>query len=201
MKPIFCIVGKSGTGKSTYLDALMKDNRIKNLGLKELKYHTTRTKRTPDEDTYYFSTYEDYSNIDKNDIIEERLYKKVDEEVVYYTTKSDINPDNCNGLICAASVDQMLSYYNKLDNIFIINIEVETKERLLRLINRCNNEIECYEVCRRTIEEETEYSRLFETNFGDNIINIDNSFELENSLYHNINEMIKFIESKFYRIN
>ena len=56
MKPIFCIVGKSGSGKSTYLDALMNDSRVKELYFKELKYHTTRSKRTPEEDAYYFTT-------------------------------------------------------------------------------------------------------------------------------------------------
>ena len=174
-KPIFCIVGKSGSGKSTYLDALIKDNDIKKANIKELKYHSTRSKRFPSEDTYFFTSYDDYLNTDKNDIIEKREYEKYDEKVAYYTTKSDLNRNDCSALICAASIDQALSYYNSLDNVYIINIYVNTKERLLRLINRCKTENDCYEVCRRTIEEDTEYNKLFEFEFGDNLINIDNS--------------------------
>ena len=204
MKPIFCIVGKSGAGKSTYLAYLMNDDRFKELNIKELKYHTTRSRRTPTEDSYYFTTMQEYNNIDKNNIIESRVYKKYDEEVVYYTTKSDLEVEDCNALICAASVDQLLSYYNKLDNVFIINIEVaETKERLLRLIYRCKNDTDCYEVCRRTLEEESEYSKLFNTDFGNNMITIynDNDSRLDFMICNNVSKIIQFITSKLNRIN
>lgn len=197
MIPIFCIVGKSGSGKSTYLDALMNDSRVKELYFKELKYHTTRSKRTPEEDAYYFTTMEEYEK-DIQNVVEARFYKKYDEEVVYYTTKDDLNPIGCNGLICAASVDQALAYYDNIPNVYIINIEVDTKERLLRLINRCKTEAECYEVCRRTIEEDSEYSKLFERDFGNtNMINIDNNY---NHIEDNISKIILFIKSKLYRI-
>ena len=69
MKPIFCIVGKSGASKSTYLDYIMKDDRFKELNIKELKYHTTRSRRTPTEDSYYFTTMQEYNNINKKKII------------------------------------------------------------------------------------------------------------------------------------
>lgn len=197
MIPIFCIVGKSGAGKSTYLDSLMKDDRIKELNFKELKYHTTRSKRTPEEDTYYFTTMEEYEK-DIQNVVEARSYKKYDEEVVYYTTKDDLNPTGCNGLICAASVNQALAYYDNIPNVYIINIEVDTKERLLRLINRCKTETECYEVCRRIIEEDSEYSKLFERDFGNgNMINIDNNY---NHIEDNASKIILFMKSKLYRI-
>ena len=59
-KPIFCIIGESGSGKSTYLDAFMKTSFAKDNEIIELKYHTTRSKRSPEEDSYYFTTYEEY---------------------------------------------------------------------------------------------------------------------------------------------
>ena len=158
-KPIFCIIGESGSGKSTYLDAFMKTSFAKDNEIIELKYHTTRSKRTPEEDSYYFTTYEEYKNTNKEDIIESREYQKYDEKVVYYTTKDDVDKD-CKAFICAASVDQAISYYNKLGDVYFISIYMDTKERLLRLINRCNTESECYEVCRRTIEEDEEINRF-----------------------------------------
>ena len=102
---------------------------------------------------------EEYKNTNKEDIIESREYQKYDEKVVYYITKDDINKD-CKAFICAASVDQAISYYNKLGDVYFISIYMDTKERLLRLINRCNTENECYEVCRRTIEEDEEINRF-----------------------------------------
>ena len=158
-KPIFCIIGRSGSGKSTYLDALMNTCFVKDNEIIELKYHTTRSKRSPEEDSYYITTYEEYKNTNQEDIIESREYQKYDEKVVYYTTKDDVNKD-CKAFICAASVDQAISYYNKLGDVYFISIYMDTKERLLRLINRCNTENECYEVCRRTIEEDEEINRF-----------------------------------------
>ena len=137
-KPIFCILGRSGSGKSTYLDALMNTSFAKDNEIIELKYHTTRSKRTPEEDSYYFTTYEEYKNTNKEDIIESREYQKYDEKVVYYTTKDDVDKD-CKAFICAASVDQAISYYNKLGDVYFISIYMDTKERLLRLINRFNS--------------------------------------------------------------
>ena len=64
-KPIFCIIGESGSGKSTYLDALMNTCFAKDNEIIELKYHTTRSKRIPEEDSYYFTTYEEYKNTNK----------------------------------------------------------------------------------------------------------------------------------------
>lgn len=182
MKPIFCLVGESGSGKSTYLDLIT--NQYKNI--KELKYCTTRSKRYAEEDTYYFMTNDEYLNIAKdnlttNEIIESRMYEKYDEKVYYFTLRKNLEVENCDALICAASVDQALSYRSVLDNVYIIDIKVDLKERLKRLIERTNTNDEILEVCRRTIEEQEEYSKL--NKIEDNIIHIynDNSkFEFPN---------------------
>lgn len=194
--PIFCIIGKSGSGKSTYLDALMKDNFTKDNEIIELKYHTTRSKRTPDENSYYFTTAEEYNNTNKEDIIETRVYQKYDEKVLYYTTKDDINKD-CKAFICAASVDQAISYYNKLGNVYFISIYMDTtKERLLRLINRCNTTDECYEVCRRTIEEDEEINRFNSAGiYIDKIVFINNTIPGEDTIINNIETIKDFISS------
>ena len=194
-KPIFCIIGRSGSGKSTYLDALMNTSFVKDNEIIELKYHTTRSKRTPEEDSYYFTTYEEYKNTNKEDIIESREYQKYDEKVVYYTTKDDVDKD-CKAFICAASVDQAISYYNKLGDVYFISIYMDTKERLLRLINRCNTEKECYEVCRRTLEEDEEINRFNSAGIpSSKIVFIGNNIPGQGTINSNLENIKKFISS------
>ena len=194
-KSIFCIKGRSGSGKSTYLDALMNTSFVKDNEIIELKYHTTRSKRSPEEDSYYFTTYEEYENTNKEDIIESREYQKYDEKVVYYTTKDDVDKD-CKAFICAASVDQAISYYNKLGDVYFISIYMDTKERLLRLINRCNTENECYEVCRRTLEEDEEVNRFNSAGIPSNkIAFINNNIPGQGTIISNLENIKKFISS------
>ena len=194
-KPIFCIIGESGSGKSTYLDALMNTSFVKDNEIIELKYHTTRIKRSPEEDSYYFTTYEEYKNTNKEDIIESREYQKYDEKVVYYTTKDDVDKD-CKAFICAASVDQAISYYNKLGDVYFISIYMDTKERLLRLINRCNTTNECYEVCRRTIEEDEEINRFNSAGIpSSKIVFINNTISGQDTITSNLEDIKKFISS------
>lgn len=204
-KPIFCIIGKSGSGKSTFLDALMKDDRIRLAGFIDLKYHTTRDKRYPEEDGYYFSTIDEYHG-DTN-IIESRRYQVIDntgnpKSVYYYTTTDDLTNKDCNGMICAASVEQVLNYkiyseaYDNNIPIYVINIVVSTiNARLNRIFERCNNtDGMCLEICRRVLAEEDEYSKISEINQED-ILTIYNDDE---DIMDNIDKIIEFIYDKSF---
>ena len=213
MKPIFCIVGKSGSGKSTILDYLTdidSNPRSADIKLKKLIYHTTREIREGEVDgvDYYFMPpygSDEFKIIyNSQDIIEERIYQKFDEVASYYTTYSDIEDSDANILVCAASVDQAISYYEKLDNVYIICIDMEdTKTRIKRLIDRANTENEIMEVCRRTLYENDEFARL--SYFGEsNVLHIENCASgicKGSSLWYQymddlINEIYEFIDSK-----
>jgi guanylate kinase len=181
-KPIFCIVGQSGAGKSTYLDLILNDKKMKNK-VKELKYCTTRRKRYKEEDSYYFVKNDKFiEELEAGNVIESRHYEKYDEDVEYFTTYDNLNVQDCDALICAASVDQALSYIEKLDNIYVIDIKVDLKERIQRLLERAETNDEVLEVCRRALEEQEEYSRI--NSIEKNIIHIynDNSrFQFSNT--------------------
>lgn len=181
-KPIFCIVGRSGAGKSTYLDLILNDKKMKNK-VKELKYCTTRKKRYEEEDSYYFVKNDNFiEELEAGNIVESRHYEKYDEDVEYFTTYDNLNVQDCDALICAASVDQVLAYIKKLDNIYVIDIKVDLKERIQRLLERTKTNDEVLEVCRRAIEEQEEYSRI--NSIEKNIIHIynDNSkFQFSNT--------------------
>jgi guanylate kinase len=204
-KPIFCIVGESGVGKSTYLELIINSNLSANK-IAELKYCTTRKKRYPDEDSYYFVTNDKFlEEQEKGNIIESRHYEKYDEDVEYFTTYDNINIEDCDALICAASVNQALSYMEKLNDVYIIDIKVDLKERIKRLLNRANTNDEVLEICRRTVEEQEEYSKI--NTIDHDIIHIynDNSkFKFSNTgnmLYSlittaNLNTIEKYIDSK-----
>ena len=171
-KPIFCIIGQSGAGKSTYLDLILNDKKMKNK-VKELKYCTTRKKRYEEEESYYFVKNDKFiEELEAGNIIESRHYEKYDEDVEYFTTYDNLNVQDCDVLICAASVDQVLAYIEKLDNIYVIDVKVDLKERIQRLLERAETNDEVLEVCRRALEEQEEYSRI--NSIDKNIIHIYN---------------------------
>ena len=209
-KTIFCIIGKSGSGKTTYFEYLMSlirsGNMLSGYNIKPLVYHTTReVRKGEDTDSYIFDSDNDFLEYqDNNEVLEWRMYEKYDTTVYYYTLYSDIK-DDCDAYLCTASVDQLFSYINRgLYNIYIIDISVPVKERLKRLIDRCNTETECYEVCRRAIEETSEYNRI--NKLPDEFINDDKVLKVYNytndgidtaiNIINNINDIERFIVDK-----
>lgn len=208
--PIFCVVGMSGAGKSTYLHHLMEQDAIKSNGIKELVYHTTRNKRYPEETGYHFTSYNDFNRC-KHAVVEYRLYEKYDSDsgekstVAYYTTYSDVYKvgNDTKALICATSVDQLLSYYKKFSNVYVVEINVELKVRLDRLLARATDENgkyiehEVMEIFRRCQEERDEYSRLAKAGLPEDIfIRVDNTEA--DSIDSNIEKIVKFISDKTF---
>ena len=73
---------------------------------------------------------------------------------------------------------------------------MDTKERLLRLINRCNTENECYEVCRRTIEEDEEINRFNSAGIpSSKIVFINNTISGQDTITSNLENIKNFISS------
>jgi len=69
IKPIIlCIVGESGTGKSTIAQMLTE------YGFHEIQSHTDRPKRTPTETGHTFHTKKEFDKINKSDMIAYTVY-------------------------------------------------------------------------------------------------------------------------------
>ena len=158
--PIFCIVGMSGSGKTTILDGLI-DYFIKfsDANIKRLVYHTTRKKRPNEIDgsDYVF----DDKIPEEDKIVEIRGYKKHDEGTVYYyTTYDDIKDDKVDAYICAASMIQTLRYIDQLENVHVICLKSPVKDRIYRALSRANSNDQCLEVCRRMLEEREEFGMI-----------------------------------------
>lgn len=88
----FIIIGKQASGKSFFL------NLFKEKGLKTLKTHTTRPKRTLDEDTYFFHK---ESELPPKDIL---ASDKVNNHL-YFTTKSDVLKSDVMVLTPTGAID------------------------------------------------------------------------------------------------
>lgn len=163
-KLIICLLGATGAGKSTILDILVND---KSLNLHRLVYHTTRKPREGEIDGVDYNFIEEnvyYDHKYTGDIIEKRKYDTVYGPLYYYTTVKDIHANEDGPVIAAVSVDQYNAYkkYAIENNIEVIGImiDVSTKTRINRLISRAESEDDCYEICRRVLEEKEELSRL-----------------------------------------
>lgn len=166
MTRIFCLVGKTGAGKSTYLDELMNDKSEDKLDLKPLVYGTTRAPRDNEVNgkDYYFYTQEEYEAIERKKFIECRVYNTKDNGDSRYFTLSDYIEDG-NNYICAASVEQIIAYmqYFKGTNtkIYVINIACSVITRMARIIaGRIKTDNQALELCRRILKEDEEYEKL-----------------------------------------
>ena len=109
---IFCILGKTGSGKTTFLNDIINDKKFMNNNkLELLVYGTTRNKRENevDEVDYHFHTQEEYDRIEDDELIESRSYYTINDGIVYYFTKTDYFNSDKN-IICVVSPYQYENY-------------------------------------------------------------------------------------------
>lgn len=161
MSKIFCLMGKSSTGKDTIFELLKND---RTLNLKPIIPYTTRPKRTNEQDgeAYYFITEDILDNYDKQKkVIEKRCYKTINGPW-YYATIDDgqINLEN-NNYIIIVTLDAYISLVRYFDNskIIPIYIEVEDEIRLQRAINREKKQKHpnYEELCRRFLADNKDF--------------------------------------------
>lgn len=170
---IFCFLGKTGSGKSEYINSIIDNSKfMKDNNLSLLVYGTTRKKRTKEvEDVdYHFISKEEFDNIPETDLVECRTYYKFDEGEVKYFTKNEYFDIN-NNIICITSPYQYESYRNWIAkenikhpgkyNLFLIIIDTDVATRVERCIKRSSrDDTVVYETCRRILEERNEFENV-----------------------------------------
>jgi guanylate kinase len=172
MERMFCIIGLTGAGKSTYLDKLM-DDVFKDKDIHRLVYYTTRKPRPNEVDgvDYHFVKRSDVppymvmaefgSSLIKNPIlIEHRLYKTMNNGYVDYFTTVDCVKEDL--YLCAPSIEQLNSYIDFFGDkrINIIEIYTDIKTRINRIINkRSYSDDDVYELCRRIVQEREDWDK------------------------------------------
>ena len=163
MGKIFCLMGKSSSGKDTIFRDLLKEDDLK---LKPIVSYTTRPMRANEVEgrEYYFinkATLDAYEA--KNKIIEQRVYQTV-YGPWHYATIDDgqINLQIANYIMIVTleAYKSLVKYFGQ-EYIVPIYIEVEDGIRLERAIRREREQaVPNYEeVCRRFLADSIDFSK------------------------------------------
>lgn len=165
---LYCILGKSASGKDTIFSRLMSDE---SLGLKRLVTCTTRPERPGEKDgvEYRFLSEEKFRELDSaGRVIEKRAYS-TRLGTWYYFTSDEINVMSGRYLVIA-TVDSCASYIARWgrDNVLPIYIEASDYTILTRYIKRESEREEPRfdEVCRRFLADMEDFSEERLTSIG-----------------------------------
>ena len=161
MGKIFCIMGKSGSGKDTIFKALISD---KSLSLKPVTIYTTRPKRRGETDgtEYYFIDEKQLELLQTlGKIIELRQYHTV-HGIWYYCTVDDgqFNSSDNHLLICTLEAYNNINKYFGADLVVPIYIHVDDGKRLQRALSRelSQQTPQFEEMCRRFLADSEDFS-------------------------------------------
>lgn len=185
MGKIFCIMGKSATGKDTIYKSLLQNSELK---LNRIVSYTTRPIREGEVDgiEYHFTDVEIMHQLEEQGkIIECRAYDTIHGIWYYYMVKdSQIDLTNNNYLIIGT-----LESYIKIRNYFGINrvipiyIDLDDGERLTRALERekTQSKPKYEEMCRRFLADCQDFSCTKLKEAGIEKIYVNN--DLEKCLY------------------
>ena len=162
MGKIFCVMGKSASGKDTIYNKILQDD---SLMLSRIIPYTTRPIRdgeTQDKD-YHFCNEEDVKRLSaQGRIIELREYNTVYGVWKYFTVNDDNIDLRCKSYLTVGTLEsytKIRDYFGS-DKVLPIYVEVEDGDRLIRAIHReKGQQVPKYEeMCRRFLADEEDFS-------------------------------------------
>lgn len=178
MGKIFCLMGKSSTGKDTIGKHLLKTMDLKNIVL-----YTTRPIREGELEgrEYYFVNNDEFKELETSGkVIEKRVYNTIHGDWTYATVDSNIDLENNNYLVLNTLIgyEKLVNYYGK-DTVIPLYIWVDLNTRIDRAFTREEKEKnpKYREICRRFIKDEEDFK---EDNLTRLEILEDNRFENDN---------------------
>lgn len=184
MNRIFCILGKSASGKDTLYKRLMD---MKDLGLKSVVSYTTRPVRSGEEEgrEYHFRTVSDFREAEARGlVIESRCYETVMGPWYYYTMNDGQIDLEASSYLLIGTLESCLSLQKVFgkERVVPIYVELEDGERLSRALRRerAMKTPRYDELCRRFLGDQKDFSpaRLEEAGIQERFDNTD----LENCL-------------------
>mgnify|MGYP004457854353 FL=1 len=170
MGKIYCIMGKSSTGKDTIYKKLIEDET---LSLKEIIPYTTRPIRAGEQNgvEYFFCTEEQVDELMKQGkVIELRAYHTVHGIWKYFTVDDgqvDLKHQNYLMIGTLEAYLKIRDYYGEA-NVVPVYIEVEDGERLFRALTRERQQDspKYEELCRRFLADAKDFSEEKLTDAG-----------------------------------
>ena len=162
MGKIYCIIGKSSTGKDTIYKRLIED---KELDLHRIVPYTTRPIREGEKEgvEYHYTdenTLQKYR--DENMLVECRSYDTIYGIWYYYTVRDEQIDLSLNSYLVPGVLQSycMTRDYFGTDKVIPIYVEVEDGERLTRALNREKSQsVPKYEeMCRRFLADNQDFS-------------------------------------------
>lgn len=160
MNKIFCLVGKSASGKDTVFKKIISEYKAV---LQSVVIGTTRPMRTGEVNgvDYYFYTENELLALEKEGkIIEKRQYNTMQGIWSYFTLAFDISDDKDRILITTLEGAHSITEYYGEEKVCVIYLSIDDKERLLRCIERESrqNNPDYSEVCRRFIADQKDFN-------------------------------------------
>ena len=163
MGSIYCIMGKSSSGKDTIFKLLLDKG---DLDLKRIVSYTTRPIRSNEKpgDEYNFVSIEEKDKlVEAGKVIEIRKYDTVHGPWFYFTVDDGQIDLSKNDYLIIGTVESFVKirdYYGK-DAVFPIYIEVDDGVRLSRALERERSQKhpKYEEMCRRFLADQQDFSQ------------------------------------------
>ncbi len=162
MGKIFCLMGKSASGKDTIFKSVLER---KNVLLTTVVPGTTRPIRDGEKDgvEYYFYSHEEFLELEKSGkVIEYRQYNTVHGIWTYFTADDgQIQLDKRNYILIGTleAYTALRDYFGK-DQVVPLYIDLDDGERLQRALTRerQENNRKYAEMCRRFLADQEDFS-------------------------------------------
>ena len=162
MGRIFCLMGKSSSGKDTIFKKIKDD---KDLNLRPIISYTTRPKRVNETDgvEYFFINTDELKNFEKeNKVIEQRVYHTVHGDWYYCTINDnqiDLDKNNYLLITTLEAYKSLRDYFGE-EKVYPLYINVEDGIRLERAMNREKTQANPNydELCRRFLADNKDFS-------------------------------------------
>lgn len=162
MGKIYCIMGKSSSGKDSIYKMLMQDEQ---LSLKKVIPYTTRPMRAGEREgvEYFFCSEEQLAAYEEaGKVIELRAYQTVHGIWKYFTVNDHQIADEKQDYLLIGTLESYLKIrdYFSRERVVPIYVEVEDGERLMRAIERerMQGEPRYEEMCRRFLADSVDFS-------------------------------------------